>query len=113
MSSDSPAVATAAAGAPIYGEEDAYFSSGTGMCSKRWMGWKKKGTEDKRKRGGGFFDRKAVSGGGDEVVDELLQIPGRMCMNGASEAACLFTQQGKKGANQDAMIVWEVNLVCA
>ncbi|KAL0914800.1 hypothetical protein M5K25_015181 [Dendrobium thyrsiflorum] len=107
MSSDSPAVATAAARAPIYGEEDAYFSSGTGMCSKRWMGWKKKGAEDKRKRGGGFFDRKAVAGGGDEAVDELLLIPGRMYMSGASEAACLFTQQGKKGTNQDAMIVWE------
>ncbi|RZR91652.1 hypothetical protein BHM03_00019828 [Ensete ventricosum] len=30
-----------------------------------------------------------------------------MFFNGASSAASLFTQQGKKGTNQDAMIVWE------
>ncbi|KAF2298154.1 hypothetical protein GH714_015947 [Hevea brasiliensis] len=43
--------------------------------------------------------------GGDESV--LSQIPGRMSMNGASKIACLYTQQGKKGTNQDAMLVWE------
>ncbi|KAG6404724.1 hypothetical protein SASPL_136977 [Salvia splendens] len=31
----------------------------------------------------------------------------RMFLNGSSEIASLFTQQGKKGVNQDAMIVWE------
>ncbi|KAG8380316.1 hypothetical protein BUALT_Bualt06G0003000 [Buddleja alternifolia] len=30
-----------------------------------------------------------------------------MFMNGSSDTASLFTQQGKKGTNQDAMIVWE------
>ncbi|KAL0358772.1 UNVERIFIED_CONTAM: putative protein phosphatase 2C 33 [Sesamum angustifolium] len=30
-----------------------------------------------------------------------------MFLNGSSEIASLFTQQGKKGTNQDAMIVWE------
>ncbi|KAL3520481.1 hypothetical protein ACH5RR_018630 [Cinchona calisaya] len=35
------------------------------------------------------------------------RIPGRMFLNGSSEVASLFTQQGKKGPNQDAMIVWE------
>ncbi|XP_074578030.1 putative protein phosphatase 2C 33 [Curcuma longa] len=39
--------------------------------------------------------------------EELCGIPGRMCLNGATSAASLFTQQGKKGTNQDAMIVWE------
>ncbi|KAL0744592.1 hypothetical protein Bca4012_086105 [Brassica carinata] len=39
--------------------------------------------------------------------DPLLRVPGRMFLNGSSEAACIFTQQGKKGPNQDAMIVWE------
>nr|CAD1836503.1 unnamed protein product [Ananas comosus var. bracteatus] len=34
-------------------------------------------------------------------------IPGRIAANGASGVASLFTQQGKKGTNQDAMIVWE------
>lgn len=41
--------------------------------------------------------------------DEALRgIPGRMFLNGASGVASLFTQQGRKGTNQDAMIVWEV-----
>ncbi|XP_042416316.1 probable protein phosphatase 2C 33 isoform X2 [Zingiber officinale] len=39
--------------------------------------------------------------------EELHGIPGRMCLNGATSAASLFTQQGTKGTNQDAMIVWE------
>ena len=42
--------------------------------------------------------------------DPLHRVPGRMYLNGASEAACIFTQQGKKGPNQDAMVVWEVSL---
>nr|ABR16400.1 unknown [Picea sitchensis] len=37
----------------------------------------------------------------------LARIPGRMCMNGSSDIACMFTQQGRKGTNQDAMVVWE------
>lgn len=63
--------------------------------------------EEKKKKGGGYFDRKEVSGGRDDAAEELLLMPGRMFMNGASEVACLFTQQGKKGTNQDAMIAWE------
>ncbi|XP_072979964.1 probable protein phosphatase 2C 33 [Typha angustifolia] len=39
--------------------------------------------------------------------EELLKIPGRMAANGASSVASMFTQQGKKGTNQDAMLVWE------
>ncbi|WOL12814.1 putative protein phosphatase 2C 33 isoform X1 [Canna indica] len=39
--------------------------------------------------------------------DQVHRIPGRMFLNGASGIASLFTQQGKKGTNQDAMIVWE------
>ncbi|XP_050384262.1 probable protein phosphatase 2C 33 [Argentina anserina] len=37
----------------------------------------------------------------------LHRIPGRMFLNGSSQVASMFTQQGKKGTNQDAMIVWE------
>ncbi|MCO5577012.1 hypothetical protein L7F22_030834 [Adiantum nelumboides] len=37
----------------------------------------------------------------------LFRMPGRMCLNGSSSNACIFTQQGRKGTNQDAMIVWE------
>lgn len=40
--------------------------------------------------------------------NELLsRIPGRICTNAASNMACVFTQQGRKGTNQDAMVVWE------
>lgn len=39
--------------------------------------------------------------------EPLHRIPGRLFLNGSSEVASLFTQQGKKGTNQDAMIVWE------
>ncbi|XP_077250216.1 putative protein phosphatase 2C 33 [Tasmannia lanceolata] len=39
--------------------------------------------------------------------DQLRKVPGRMFLNGASSVASMFTQQGKKGTNQDAMIVWE------
>ncbi|KAL2927056.1 putative protein phosphatase 2C 33 [Bienertia sinuspersici] len=37
----------------------------------------------------------------------LYKIPGRLFFNGATEVASLFTQQGRKGTNQDAMVVWE------
>lgn len=40
--------------------------------------------------------------------EQLHRTPGRMFLNGSSEIASLFTQRGKKGTNQDAMIVWEV-----
>ncbi|CAM8942543.1 unnamed protein product [Rhodiola kirilowii] len=39
--------------------------------------------------------------------DYLHRIPGRLFLNGSTELASLFTQQGKKGTNQDAMLVWE------
>uniref|UniRef100_A0A0E0JZR6 protein-serine/threonine phosphatase n=1 Tax=Oryza punctata TaxID=4537 RepID=A0A0E0JZR6_ORYPU len=37
----------------------------------------------------------------------LRGIPGRIAGNGACAVASLYTLQGKKGVNQDAMIVWE------
>lgn len=40
--------------------------------------------------------------------EQLREVPGRMCLNGSSRVASLFTQQGRKGTNQDAMVVWEV-----
>lgn len=42
-------------------------------------------------------------------VEGLRGTPGRLagCGSSLSGAACLFTQQGKKGVNQDAMLVWE------
>ncbi|VVB01548.1 unnamed protein product [Arabis nemorensis] len=43
--------------------------------------------------------------GEDEPL--LHRIPGRMFLNGSTDTASLFSQQGKKGPNQDAMIFWE------
>ncbi|GER28263.1 protein phosphatase-2c [Striga asiatica] len=39
--------------------------------------------------------------------EQLHRISGRLFLNGSSEIASLYTKQGKKGINQDAMIVWE------
>lgn len=52
--------------------------------------------------------RRASSSLDSKREEELRKIPGRMYLNGSSEVASLFTRQGKKGTNQDAMIVWEV-----
>lgn len=55
--------------------------------------------------------RRAESLTAEGKADALLAlIPSRMFTNGASDGACLFTQQGRKGTNQDAMVVWEVNI---
>ncbi|XP_041007939.1 probable protein phosphatase 2C 52 [Juglans microcarpa x Juglans regia] len=45
----------------------------------------------------------------DHIVSlqHLTSIPSRIFMNGKSRSSCIFTQQGRKGINQDAMIVWE------
>ncbi|KAJ6878201.1 protein phosphatase 2C 52 [Populus alba x Populus x berolinensis] len=45
----------------------------------------------------------------DHVVtlQHLPSIPNRVFTNGKSRTSCIFTQQGRKGINQDAMIVWE------
>ncbi|XP_042457388.1 probable protein phosphatase 2C 33 [Zingiber officinale] len=45
--------------------------------------------------------------GSSRREEQLHGISGRMFLNGASEVASLFTQQGRKGINQDAMLVWE------
>lgn len=46
----------------------------------------------------------------DGEINEIQQVVGRLVGNGSSEIACLYTQQGKKGTNQDAMLVWEVRV---
>ncbi|KAK0602355.1 hypothetical protein LWI29_032569 [Acer saccharum] len=38
---------------------------------------------------------------------QLHQISARVFTNASTTTACLYTQQGKKGTNQDAMLVWE------
>ncbi|GMH07220.1 hypothetical protein Nepgr_009060 [Nepenthes gracilis] len=41
------------------------------------------------------------------MLQHLSSIPNRIFTNGKSRTSCTFTQQGRKGINQDAMIVWE------
>ncbi|CAL0308317.1 unnamed protein product [Lupinus luteus] len=51
------------------------------------------GGKRRRLKGSSSFDYKVV--------------PGRMFHNGSSEVASMYSKQGKKGINQDAMLVWE------
>ncbi|KAK8507894.1 hypothetical protein V6N12_074458 [Hibiscus sabdariffa] len=56
----------------------------------------------------GYSRKKPGSGSFDYRKGETLhRIPGRLFLNGSTGVASLYTQQGKKGTNQDAMIVWE------
>ncbi|GJN21049.1 hypothetical protein PR202_gb08495 [Eleusine coracana subsp. coracana] len=41
------------------------------------------------------------------LAAELRAVPGRIAGNGASAVASLYTLQGRKGVNQDAMVFWE------
>ncbi|XP_042043546.1 probable protein phosphatase 2C 52 isoform X2 [Salvia splendens] len=41
------------------------------------------------------------------TLQHLSTVPNRIITNGRSSSSCIFTQQGRKGINQDAMIVWE------
>lgn len=97
-------------------------SSSLKVCCNDWKklrnGKKKKRSED----GAALYGRHSAIrssslsssssvtgiGSGREIrEEELHRLPGRMFLNGASDVACLYTQQGKKGPNQDAMLVWE------
>uniref|UniRef100_A0A7N0T9G6 protein-serine/threonine phosphatase n=1 Tax=Kalanchoe fedtschenkoi TaxID=63787 RepID=A0A7N0T9G6_KALFE len=41
------------------------------------------------------------------ALQDLRSIPNQIVSNGKIQSSCIFTQQGRKGINQDAMIVWE------
>lgn len=41
------------------------------------------------------------------TFQQMTSMPNRIFTNGKSQSSCIFTQQGRKGVNQDAMIVWE------
>lgn len=61
----------------------------------------------------GFFGQKRTRRTfADHVISlqHLPSIPNRIFTNGKSRTSCTFTQQGRKGINQDAMIVWEVSM---
>lgn len=79
--------------------------------SKRWSSrrWRKRDAKNEREVGR-VVDLRLLSKGGSFGDEELQRVTGRMFANGSSSVACLYTQQGKKGTNQDAMIVWEVGM---
>lgn len=49
---------------------------------------------------------RGYKGGGE--IEGTQQVLDRLISNGSSKSACLYTQQGKKGTNQDAMLFFEV-----
>nr|GMD36840.1 probable protein phosphatase 2C 52 [Ipomoea batatas] len=55
----------------------------------------------------GMFGRKRTFYNHTRALQHLASIPNRIFTNGRSRTSCIFTQQGRKGINQDAMIVWE------
>lgn len=89
---------------------------GTCLSSDRRQGWEySPSSSPARSRGLKKGSNKRFGSRGSSSFDskrdgQAQSIPGRMFLNGASQIASLFTQQGKKGTNQDAMIVWEVCL---
>ncbi|KAE9611646.1 hypothetical protein Lal_00011713 [Lupinus albus] len=38
---------------------------------------------------------------------KLHRVPGRIFLNGSTQVASLYCKQGRKGVNQDAMLLWE------
>ncbi|KAF3517843.1 hypothetical protein DY000_02064331 [Brassica cretica] len=60
---------------------------------------------DDRSGSGRWRRPRDLKGGGE--VEGVQEVSGRLISNGSSEIACLYTQQGKKGTNQDAMLVFE------
>ncbi|XWS39490.1 hypothetical protein CRYUN_Cryun18bG0059100 [Craigia yunnanensis] len=58
----------------------------------------------------GFCGQKRTNRTFSDHVIALQHLPSvrtRIFTNGKSRTSCIFTQQGRKGVNQDAMIVWE------
>ncbi|KAG0532904.1 hypothetical protein BDA96_04G145700 [Sorghum bicolor] len=51
------------------------------------------------------LDRATHNGRDGNVRKE--EVHGRLIGNGVGNLSCMFTRQGKKGTNQDAMVVWE------
>lgn len=63
-------------------------------------------TAEERLGSGRWRRPRDLKGGGE--IEGIQQVLGRLVSNGSSKIACLYTQQGKKGTNQDAMLVFEV-----
>ncbi|CAN1220601.1 Probable protein phosphatase 2C 52 [Linum perenne] len=80
-----------------------FSTSNSSTCSSRSNG-------EKSRRGFRLFGQKRTKGTSFDHtmgLQNLASIPNRIIANGKSRSSCVFTQQGRKGINQDAMIVWE------
>ncbi|KAJ8628532.1 hypothetical protein MRB53_021839 [Persea americana] len=55
----------------------------------------------RRNRTKGLFPERVIN------LQQLPSVYSRISTNGKSRSSCIFTQQGQKGINQDAMVVWE------
>ncbi|PRQ38122.1 putative protein-serine/threonine phosphatase [Rosa chinensis] len=63
---------------------------------------------NKRRKGSTGNSSSPVSSAAASSMEMWLhRVPGRLFLNGFSDVASLFSKQGKKGVNQDAMITWE------
>ncbi|KAF3796858.1 putative protein phosphatase 2C 66 [Nymphaea thermarum] len=96
-------------------EGDSFPARSSSSASSKRRGRKNRGSFRKWSSSSKRRDAVGSSGGAGGTgpctlfkgEDDLLDVPGRMYLNGSSEVSCLFTQQGRKGTNQDAMLVWE------
>lgn len=59
----------------------------------------------RRNRTKGLFPERVIN------LQQLPSVYSRISTNGKSRSSCIFTQQGQKGINQDAMVVWEVSSI--
>ncbi|KAI4321763.1 hypothetical protein MLD38_035109 [Melastoma candidum] len=96
VSGDGDATMVGSTGAAVGVRQNSFSLSAS---SGRWM---KLGSLRKRNTSGYYYEDN------DLPINRQVNVAGRMFMNGASNVASLYTQQGKKGTNQDAMVVWEV-----
>lgn len=58
-----------------------------------------------------FYDEKEY--GEDDQEDDMRygENGARIRLRGSSNYTSMYTQQGKKGINQDAMTIWEVSII--
>eukprot|EP01018_Ginkgo_biloba_P011277 Gb_25676 [translate_table: standard] len=85
--------------------ESSSLALGMGSCLSKYNGL----TDSSPKIKGKPLAQEAIEALATEAKkdEELTHLPGRMCVNGFSDVAFIYSQQGKKGTNRDCMVVWE------
>jgi hypothetical protein len=77
-----------------------------GCCASYPVG--EKGIQKKKKKKNSVEELRSAEAKNDAL---LPFVPGRMVTNGVGNAVVVHTQQGAKGINQDAVVVWEVKFL--